>query len=284
MFNGISGCRNIGDDLIIFGKTQSEHDQTLRTVLQVAKERNLRFGFDKCEFDQRQLEFFGYVFSRDGISPSPSKVRGIKQAPIPKNASDVRAFLGMLQYCGRFIPNLAKISAPLRLLTHKDVKWTWTSRQQHAFETLKDLLTTDTVMSYYDPLKQTELHVHASPYGLGAILTQTTTPGHDDSKVIAYASRSLTDTESKYSQIEREALAIVFGIEHFHLYLYGHEFTLITDHKPLELIYQNSRSRPSARLERWCLRLPRLHISGQISPWTNNPIRLSIQTPITQVP
>ena len=270
VFNGISGCRNISDDLIIFGKTQSEHDQTLRTVLQVAKERNLRFGFDKCEFDQRQLEFFGYVFSREGISPSPSKVRAIKQAPIPKNASEVRSFLGMLQYCGRFIPNLAKISAPLRLLTHKDVRWTWTSRQQNAFETLKDLLTTDTVMSYYDPLKQTELHVDASPYGLGAILTQTT-PGHDDSKVIAYASRSLTDTESKYSQIEREALAIVFGIEHFHLYLYGHEFTLVTDHKPLELIYQNPRSRPSARLERWCLRLQDYTFQVKYRPGPTNP-------------
>ena len=143
---------------------------------------------------------------------------------MPQNASEVRSFLGMLQYCGRFIPNLAEISAPLRFLTRKDGKWAWTSRQQHAFETLKELLTTDTVMSYFDPTKHTELHVDASPFSLGAILTQTT-PGHD-SKVIAYASRSLTDIESKYSQIEREALAIVFGIEHFHLYLYGHEFTL----------------------------------------------------------
>ena len=123
------------------------------------------------------------------------------------------------------------------------------SRQQHAFETLKELLTTDTIVSYFDPTKHTELHVDTSPFGLGAILAQTT-PGHDDSRVIAYTSPSLTDTESRYSQIEREALAIVFGIEHFHLYLYGHEFTLIIDHKPLELIYQNPKSRPSGRLER----------------------------------
>ena len=176
----------------------------------------------------------------------------------------------MLQYCGRFIPKLAEISAPLRLLTHKDVKWTWTSKQQHAFETLKQLLTVDTTMSYFDPGKHTELHVDASPFGLGAILTQTT-PGHNDSKVIAYASRSLTETESKYSQIEREALAIVFGIEHFHLYLYGHEFTLITDHKPLELIYQNSRSRPSARLERWCLRLQDYTFQVKYRPGPTSP-------------
>lgn len=224
-------------------KTQAEHDRTLQRVLQIAKERNLRFGFHKCEFGQQQLEFFGYIFSSAGISPSPSNVCAIKDAPVPQNDSKVRSFLGMLQYCGRFIPNLAEISAPLRFLTHKDVERAWTSRQQHAFETLKELLTTDTIMSYFDPTKHTELHVDASPFGPGAILAQTT-PGHDDSKVIAYASRSLTNTESRYSQIEREALAIVFGIEHFHLYLYGHEFTLITDHKPLELIYQNPKSRP----------------------------------------
>ena len=107
-------------------------------------------------------------------------------------------------------------------------------------------------MAYFDSSKNTELYVDASPFGLGAILTQTT-PGQQDTKVIAYASRSLTDTESRYSQIERESLAIVYGVEHFHIYLYGHGFTLITDHKPLELIYRNPKSRPSAR--RWCLRL-----------------------------
>ena len=235
------------------------------------------FGFDKC--DQRQLEFFGYIFSSAGISPSPSKVCSIKDAPVPQNASEVRSFFGMLQYCGRFIPNLADISAPLRLLTHKDVKWVWTPRQQHAFETLKALLTTDTVMSYFDPAKHTELHVDASPFGLGAMLTQTT-PDHDDSKVIAYASRSLTATESKYSQIEREALAIVFGIEHFHLYLYGQEFTLITDHKPLELIYKNPRSRPSARLERWCLRLLDYTFQVKYHPGPTNPSDYHSKHPI----
>ena len=125
-------------------------------------------------------------------------------------------------------------------------------------------------MSYFDPAKHTELHVDASPFGLGAILTQST-PGHDDAKVIAYASRSLTATEGKYSQTEREALAMVFGIDHFHLYLYRHEFTLITDHKPLELIYKNPKSRPLARLERWCLRLQDYTFQVKYRPGPTNP-------------
>lgn len=281
VFNGISGCRNISDDIIVFGSTQSEHDQALEKVLQIAKERNLRFGFNKCEFDKKQLEFFGYVFSDQGISPSSTKVAAVKDAPIPKNASEVRSFLGMIQYCGRFIPNLAAISAPLRLLTHKGEKWTWTSREQHAFDTLKDLLTTEIVVGYFDSSKHTELHVDASPFGLGAILTQTT-PGRDDTKVIAYASRALTDTESRYSQIEREALAIVYGIEHFHLYLYGHEFLLITDHKPLELIYQNPKSHTSARLERWCLRLQDYTFQVKYRPGPTNPSDYLSRHPLTK--
>ena len=282
VFNGSSGCKNISDDIIVFGATQKEHDQALENVLQTAKERNLRFGFSKCEFDQKQLEFFGYVFSDEGISPSSSKVEAVKDASVPQNASEIRSFLGLIQYCGRFIPNLATVSAPLRVLTHKDVKWTRTSREQHAFDTLKTLLTTDTVIGYFDYSKNTELHVDASPFGLGAILTQTT-PGKDDTKVIAYASRSLTDTETRYSQIEREALAIVYGIEHFHLYLYGHEFMLITDNKPLELIYQNPKSRTSARLERWCLRLQDYTFQVKYRPGSTNPSDYLSRHPVVKM-
>ena len=141
---------------------------------------------------------------------------------------------------------------------------------QKAFETLKRLLTSDAVMGYFDPSKNTELHVDASPVGLGAILTQTT-PGKDDTKVMAYASRSLTPVESCYSHIEKEALAIIYGIEHFRLYLYGHVFTLITDNKPLELIYKNLQSRPSSRIERWCLRLQEYSFHVKYRPGPKNP-------------
>ena len=123
VFNGIPGCRNISDDIIVFSKTQNEHDKTLDMILQVAEQRNLISSISpKCQFDQTQLEFFGYIFSADGIFPSANKVQAIKDASVPKNASEVRSFLGMVQYCGRFIPKLADISAPLRGLTHKDAK------------------------------------------------------------------------------------------------------------------------------------------------------------------
>ena len=138
-------------------------------------------------------------------------------------------------------------------------------------------------MAYFDSSKNTELYIDASPFGLGAILTQTT-PGQQDTKVVAYASRSLTDTESRYSQIERESLAIVYGIEHFHIYLYGHEFTLITDHKPLELIYRNPKSRSSARLERWCLRLQDYTFQVKYRPGPANPSDYLSRHPLTTRP
>lgn len=109
-------------------------------------------------------------------------------------------FLGMIQYCGRFIQNLATLAAPLRKLTHKGMRWAWTQNEQTSFETLKHSLTTDTVNGHFDPSKQTEVHVDPSPVGLGGILSQTT-PGKNDTQIIAYASRSLTKVESRYSQI-----------------------------------------------------------------------------------
>ena len=166
--------------------------------------------------------------------------------------------------------SLMTLAAPLRKLTQKGMRWAWTQNEQTAFETLKHSLTTDTVNGHFDPSKQTEVHVDPSPVGLGAILSQTT-PGKNDTQIIAYVSRSLTKVESRYSQIEREALGIVYGIEHFHLYLYGHDFRVITDHKPLETIFANPKCRSSARLERWCLRLQDYNFTVKFPQGVNNP-------------
>ena len=107
-------------------------------------------------------------------------------------------------------------------------------------------------MAYFDTQKDTYITVDASPVGISAILSQKTRD-KDDDKVISYASRALTAVEKRYSKTEREALAIVWAVEHFHLYLYGKDFTLITDHKPLEVIYGNKKAKSSARIEHWVL-------------------------------
>ena len=214
---GISGVKNLSDDIIIHGKTQAEHDDTLRAVFQRLKERGLTLNRKKCEFDKSSLEFFGFIFSADGISADPKKVAAIKQASDPQDPTEVRSLLGMANYCARFIPDFATISAPLRELTKKDTQWIWGPEHAAALQTIKDSLTSDTVMAYFDPAKDTELIVDASPVGLGAILYQSDRKG--ERHTIAYASRALSDVERSYSQTEREALAIVWSCEHFHLYI-----------------------------------------------------------------
>jgi hypothetical protein len=228
-FQDIDGCLNISDDILVFAKTQHEHDMTLESVLQRANEKNLRFNGEKCEFDKPNITFYGHVFSKQGISPCPKKIEAIKSLKPPANVSELRIYLGMVTYCGTFIQDLATLTAPLRKRTKKGIKYEWKESQQHAFDTLQERLNEKTTLSYFDPSKDTKLIVNASPTGLAAILLQNT-PGQTDETVVAYGSRALTEVEQRYSQTEREALAIVFGCEHFCLFLYGINFTIYTDH------------------------------------------------------
>ena len=160
----------------------------------------------------------------------------------------------MANCSSKYIQDYATITAPLRELTKKNVRFKWTYQHQQAFETLTQALTSALVMAYFDVNKETLVAVDASPVGISAILGQRIKET-DDYRVVAYASRALTAVERRYSQTEREALAIVWAVEHYHLFLFGANFTLITDHKPLEVIYGSPKSKPSARIERWVLRL-----------------------------
>ena len=250
----IPGALNISDDVIVFGKTQAEHDVALQAIFQKFTEVNLTLNKKKCEFNKKSITFFGFVFSGRGISPDPQKVEAIKNAQTPTTTSGVRSFLGMATYCAKFIPNFSDTSEPLRELTKKDAQFRWMERHQQSFLKLKQLLTSSTVMAYFDPTKETELVTDASPSGLSAILLQKSV-GKDDRRVVAYASRTLTEVERRYSQTDKEALAIVWAIERLHLYLYGNRFTLFTDCKPVQLIFSNPKSKPPARIERWNLRL-----------------------------
>jgi hypothetical protein len=243
---------------------------TLESVLQRANENNLRFNGEKCEFDKPNITFYGHVFSKQGISPCPKKIEAIKSLKPPANVSELRSYLGMVTYCGRFIQDLATLTAPLRKLTKKDIKYEWKESQQHAFDTLQERLNEKTTLSYFDPSKDAKLIVDVSPTGLAAILIQNT-PSQNDETVVTYGSRALTEVEQIYSQTEREALAIVFGCEHFRLFLYGIHFTIYTDHKPLVSIFQNPNSHCPARLERCRLRLQSYDFQIHYRPGYDNP-------------
>ena len=162
----------------------------------------------------------------------------------------------MANYSSKYIRDFATLTAPLRELTKKDVRFNRTPTHQDTFEQLKNALSTAPCMSYFDKSKQTFVTVDASPVGISAIISQKAKKGDTNTQqIIAYASRALSDTEKRYSQTEKEALAIVWAVEHFHLFIYGSELTLVTDHKPLEIIYGQCTAKTSARIERWVLRL-----------------------------
>ena len=247
ILHGLNRCRNISDDIIVYGKTVAEHDANLKAVLNRLRENNARLNKEKCKFSQKTVTFYGHVFGAHGIRADPKKIQSIKNAPRPTNASEVRSLLGMAQYVSRFIANFATIVAPLRELTRQDEPWRWEQHQEQSFRALTNALTNTSTKTYFDPNTLSEVFADASPLGLGAILTQ-------GGKVISYASRALTDVESRYSQMEREMLAVVWSAEHFHLYLYGASCVIYTDHKPLLGIFKSQRP-ASARIERWRLRL-----------------------------
>ncbi|KAK7112338.1 hypothetical protein V1264_011807 [Littorina saxatilis] len=278
MLTDIPDALNTSDDIMIYGKTQAEHDKTVRQVFDRLRERNLTLNDKKCEFNKDSIEFYGCIFGKNGISPDPKKVEAVQKASTPANAKEVRSFLGLTNYIARFIPDYANITKPLRDLTRNDVPWDWTSDHQKAVQELQARLTSSTVMAYFSPDLATEVVVDAGPNGVGAVLAQR--DEKDIRHIVAYASRALTDVESRYSQTEREALAVVWACEHFHLYLYGSQFTVISDHKPLEVIYNSPTSRTSARIERWNLRLQSYNFTLQYQPGSKNPADFLSRHPV----
>ena len=264
---GCEGAYNIHDDIIVFGSTVEEHDQRLRETLICIKEKGLTLNKDKCVLRMPELTFMGYLLSQKGIGPTESRMEAVVNAREPKNAGEVRSFLGLVNFSARFVPNLATTAEPLRRLTKKMTPFHWNSEQQRAFDTLKSDLANSETLAYFDRnAEETKLTADASPVGLGAVLTQVK---NGVEQVVAYASRSLTEVEQRYSQTEKEALGIVWACERFHMYLYGVEFTLLTDHKPLETIYTTKSPIP-ARIERWVLRLQSYNFTVKYIPGDNN--------------
>jgi transposase InsO family protein len=267
--SGLSGAINISDDILVYGTTQAEHDANLHATFQRLRENKLTLNKAKCVYNKHTLEFFGYIFSQEGMMADPKKIKDIVELDTPTNASMVRSLLGMANFCARFIPGYATITEPLRKLTKKKSLWQWTEAHNTALNKIRSALTSAPVLAYFDLNKDTELLVDASPVGLGAILIQS--DSNDMRHVVAYASRALTDVEQRYSQTEREALAVVWACERFHIYVYGKPVTILTDHKPLVHIYGNSRSKPPARIERWAMRLQPYDATVKYRAGADNP-------------
>lgn len=274
VISGIQGAINISDDILLFSRGDvHNHRELLKSVLERLRDKNITLNRDKCQFLKKRLEFAGHIWSTEGVQPDPKKVQAIVEAPAPTNVSEVRSFLGMVNYVSRFIPNMATVSEPLRVLTKKDQEWKWGDEQEAAFQSLKGSISSPKVMAFFDTNKDVTLLVDASPIGLGAVLSQ-------DGRVVAYASRSLSDVEQRYSQTEREALAIKWACGHFRLYIYGKPVQIITDHKPLEALFSNPHSKPPPRIERWMVSLQDYDLKVKYQPGKDNPADFMSRHPI----
>ena len=264
ILSDIEGAFNSSDDILIHGRNQAEHDDRLKKVRKRLEEWNVTINEAKEQVSKSSVIFHGVILSSDGLKVDPAKVKTITEFPTPSTPTEVRSFLGMVNYCSRFIKNHADLTAPLRKLTLKENDFSWTEECEQAFIKLKKCLASTKNLKFFNPKIKTELVVDASPIGLGAILCQI----EKDNKpvVVAYASKALSPTEQRYSQTEREALAIIWGCEQFAVYLRGASFVVWTDHKALVPLFNNPSSNLSTRMERWMLRKQAFDMTVQYLP------------------
>ncbi|XP_049866919.1 uncharacterized protein K02A2.6-like isoform X1 [Pectinophora gossypiella] len=272
---GLEGVSCWLDDICITGPDDVTHMSRLREVLRRLSGAGLRLRKEKCEFFKKSVTYLGYVIDEAGLHTCPDKVRAIIDAPEPTNVTEIKRFVGVVNYYRNFIPNASVIMSPLYDLLRADVNWEWGERQRSAVAAVKRELSSERVLTHFTPGAQLVLEVDAGPAGLGAVLSQQAPDGI--LRPLAFASRSLTASERNYSQIHKEATAVIFGVKRFHQYLFGVQtpFILKTDHRPLLTIFgkKNGISVTAAlRLQRYAIILSAYNYTVQYITSKNNVI------------
>ena len=250
---GIDKCVCYIDDILVSGATEEEHLQTLSTVFERLNSAGFKLNQQKCKFKRSSVTYLGYTIDGEGLHPTEEKLRAIRDAPRPKDVTALKSFLGLIMFYSRFLQNHATVLAPLNNLLRKDVKWKWTQAEEKAFQKAKKLLLNSRTLVPYDDSLPLYLACDASSYGAGAVLSHVIDGCY---RPIAFASCTLTPAQKNYSQLEKEAFSIIFGLKRFRQYLYGRSFTILTDHRPLLALLAPDRQVPvhaAARLQRWAL-------------------------------
>ncbi|XP_046145480.1 uncharacterized protein K02A2.6-like [Osmia bicornis bicornis] len=243
ILQGIENLSVFLDDIKIASKTKEKHVSKLEEVFKRLHDANVKINLEKCEFFKSHIQYCGYIIDANGIHKDPAKIYAIARMPKPRNVSEVRAFVGFVNYYGRFIKNLSTILYPLNNLLKKTVQFRWTKDCDQAFTRAIQEFRDNKILAHYDSTLPLVLATDASQYGVGAVLSHKLPDGTE--KIIQCASQTFSDTQRKYAQIDKEAYAIIYGIKKFHQYLYGTKFTLVTDHRPLTQILAPSKSLPT---------------------------------------
>lgn len=257
ILSGLDGVLIFQDDILISESTDTLHKSRLHEVFTRLQSAGLVLQKEKCFLFQDSVSYLGFTIDKHGLHKSPDKVKSIREAKIPSNVSELKSFLGMVNYYRNFVKNASSILNPLHSLLQKNVPWHWNTEHDNAVAAIKQALSSHETLAHFNPDSKIILTVDASPTGLGAILSQIE---NGIEKPISYASRSLSKAEKSYSQIQKEATAIIFGVRKFHQYLYGRSdpFILRTDHKPLLSIFNPNKGVPEVtanRLQRYAIYL-----------------------------
>ena len=254
------GVIGIHDDMVIFGVDQQDHDANLIDLLNICQKEGLVLNSKKLELQRERVTFFGAEYSAEGMHPDPKKVQGITEMTAPMDKQQLQSFLGMVNYMGTFIPNLSHHTEPLRAMFKKDNVFHWDDQQTRSFQQVKTLIAkaNTTPLRYYYRNLPVTVPADASLRGLGACLIQQH-KGKD--QPIAFASKSLTDAETRYANIERELLAIIFACQCFSTYLLGRSFVAESNHKPLEMIAMKNLANAPPFLQRMLLELQRYDVT-----------------------
>ncbi|XP_055910452.1 uncharacterized protein K02A2.6-like [Eupeodes corollae] len=266
------GVMNFIDDILVYGKDETEHHERLNNVKEVLQQNNVVLCEEKCVYGLKKVQFLGHELSGEGVRPLEKYISAVKEFREPTTIAELQSFLGLINFIGKWIPHLATLSEPLKMLLRQkskrnsDISENWGKSQQTAFDSLKDALVDVPQLGYYNPHDKTLVIADASPVGLGAVLVQIKEKGP---RIIAFGNKTLSDCERRYCQTEKEALALVWACEHFDMFLYGKDFVLITDHKPLETIF-GPKTKSCARIERWVLRLQSYRYKVKYSPDKDN--------------
>ena len=214
------------DDILLTGANDEEHLNTLREVLRRLEDAGLRLRKDKCSFMQPSVVYLGHVIDKEGLRPTQERVKAVMDAPAPVNTSELKSYLCLLSYYGKFLRNVSQCLAPMHQLLHDGEPWRWEEDEEKAFAASKELLLSSQVLMHFDPSKPIVLATDASSHGIGAVLAHKLPDGSE--RPIAFASRTMSSAEKRYSQIEKEGLAIIFGLKKFRSYLLGSRFQLFT--------------------------------------------------------
>nr|XP_055041695.1 uncharacterized protein K02A2.6-like [Misgurnus anguillicaudatus] len=270
VLEGLPGVQNYLDDLIVYGRDKATHDINLQAVLARLTNIGLKLNMEKSKFGQSRIRYLGHDISKDGLHPNPDSVDAIANAPAPTDLPSLRSFLGLTSWFSKFIPNYAMVVEPLReILRSSQNGFTWTEAAEDSFRRLKQLLTHSPALALFDPALPTLVSTDASDYGIGGVITQLH-PDHTE-RPIAFASRTLTPAERKYSTVEKEALACVWTVERWRTYLWGRKFTLRTDHQALTtLLATRGMNRAGMRIARWSARLLCFNYNLEYRPGKSN--------------